>query len=288
MAKRTGLGKGLDALIPQSIPSAIPKTGIKKIAPHNIVPNPKQPRTYFNPIDLEDLSNSIKEHGVIQPLIVMPGDSVGKYILIAGERRLQASLLAKLSEVPVVVREVSGDQELLELALIENVQRADLSPLETAEAYSHMSKEFNLTQGEIAKRVGKSRVSVTNKISLLTLSKPVKKSIASGEISEGHGRAIIALSTQAQNAVLTVIIEKSLSVRQTEELARNYKGEKSKDIPKKAAPPPEIEDIENRIQQTLSVPTKVTYSKGKGTITLRFFSDEELNQILDKLLDDMS
>lgn len=288
MAKRTGLGKGLDALIPQSTPSAIPKTGIKKIAPHLIVPNPRQPRTFFESSELEDLSNSIKEHGIIQPLIVMPGETAGHYILIAGERRLQASILAKLSKVPVVIREVSGDQELLELALIENVQRADLSPLETAVAYQQLADEYNLTQGEIAERVGKSRVSITNKISLLSLSKPVKKSIANREITEGHGRAIIALSSQAQNALLSIIIEKSLSVRQTEDLARKYKGSNKTAGEKRDSLPPEIEDIENRLQQTLSSPAKVTYLKGKGSITIRFFSDEELNQLLERLLDDMN
>lgn len=285
MTKKSGLGKGLDALIPIAPEdSAIPASGIDTVPITSILPNPQQPRTEFNQEELQDLANSITEHGIIQPLIVTRGSQPNQYILIAGERRLQASKLASLQKVPVVIRK-ANNQELLELALVENVQRADLSPLETADAYKRLGEEYNLTQDQIAERVGKSRTAVTNTISLLNLAPAVKKALAEGKITEGHARALKGLSHQAQAAALPKVI-KNLSVRETEELARRLKGQKSaKPLPKKALPP-EVIDLENRLRDQLGTKITMTYSAKGGTIILHYYSDEELNALTDKLLED--
>src|SRR5688572_6579296 len=226
MSKRSGLGKGLDALIPtgQTTPSG-DGSGITQVAVDLIQRNPRQPREKFDIEELENLAASIREHGVIQPLIVSPGKN-GIYVLIAGERRLQASRKAGLKTVPVVIRHAS-DQQLLELALIENVQRADLNAIEEAEAYQHLAKEFKLSHETIASRVGKSRVAVTNTLRLLDASAAVKQALVDRKITEGHARALLALSTaKAQEILLNQVINLDLSVRQTEALARKYTGQK--------------------------------------------------------------
>src|SRR5512133_2661958 len=226
MAKRTGLGKGLDALIPggESVPSS-EGGGATQIAIDLIQRNPRQPREKFDIEELENLAASIREHGVIQPLIVSPGKN-GIYILIAGERRLQASRKAGLQTVPVVIRHAT-DQQLLELALIENVQRADLNAIEEAEAYQNLAKEFRMSHEMIAARVGKSRVAVTNTLRLLDASAAVKQALVDARITEGHARALLALtSAKAQETLLNQIVNLDLSVRQTEALARKYTGQK--------------------------------------------------------------
>lgn len=285
MSRRPGLGKGLDALIPTSTDKG-PKTtgGVVEISVDQIQTNPHQPRTTFNGEQLNDLAASIKEHGVIQPLIVTQGDSPEGYTLIAGERRLQAARLANLDKVPVIVREAT-EQELLLLALIENVQRADLSPLETAEAYKHLSEQFKFTQEQIADRVGKSRVAVTNTMSLLDLSPAVRQALADGEISEGHARALKGLSRQSQSNALQTVINKGLNVRQAEELARKLKGVKAKKPPK-AEPSltPELEEMQAQLRDYLGTKVNLKYSSKGGTVTIKYYSDEELNALVDKLL----
>ncbi|MEN8240879.1 MAG: ParB/RepB/Spo0J family partition protein [Chloroflexota bacterium] len=285
MSRRPGLGKGLDALIPTSTTEE-PKTsgGVVEISVDQIQTNPHQPRTTFNGEQLNDLAASIKEHGVIQPLIVTQGDSPEGYTLIAGERRLQAARLANLDKVPVIVREAT-EQELLLLALIENVQRADLSPLETAEAYKHLSEQFKFTQEQIADRVGKSRVAVTNTMSLLDLSPAVRQALADGEISEGHARALKGLSRQSQSNALQTVINKGLNVRQAEELARKLKGVKAKKPPK-AEPSltPELEEMQAQLRDYLGTKVNLKYSSKGGTVTIKYYSDEELNALVDKLL----
>jgi ParB family chromosome partitioning protein len=286
MSRRPGLGKGLDALIPSSEPEKTsPAGGVVEVALDQIQNNPHQPRTNFNPDQLNDLAASIKEHGVIQPLIVTKGELPENYTLIAGERRLQAAKLAQLSTIPVIIREAT-EQELLLLALIENVQRADLSPLETAEAYKHLSEQFSLTQDQIAERVGKSRVAVTNTMSLLDLSPAVKQALAKGQISEGHARALKGLSAQSQSAALQTVVNKDLNVRQTEELARKLKGVKGPSTPK-AGPSltPELEEMQTQLCDYLGTKVNLKYSPKGGTITLHYYSDEELNTLVEKLLD---
>ena len=220
--KRTGLGKGLGALIVNTDSPIVAQKvegGIQEIEIELIIPNPRQPRLHFNEEELEELAASISEHGVIQPLIVSSGDD-GKYTLIAGERRLRASKQAKLKKVPVVIREVS-DQQQLEWALIENVQRADLSPLEEAEAYHQLTDVFGLSHAAIAKQVGKSRVAITNRLRLRKLSDAVKTALIAKTISEGHARTLLGISAaEEQEVALEVVIALQLNVRQTEQLVK--------------------------------------------------------------------
>ncbi len=280
MARKTGLGKGLDALIPST--SNIPAGGVEYALVDAILPNPKQPRTRFDEGELQELAGSIREHGVIQPLIVARGANSDEYVLIAGERRLQAARRARLTRVPVIVREAS-DQQLLEIALIENVQRADLSPLEAAEAFKRLGDEFGLKHEEIAARVGKSRVAITNTLSLLELSAAVKQALADGKITEGHARALKGLSAQSQGAALQSVIKRGLNVRQTEELARKLKGTKPT-IKIKRPLPPEIRELQERLREALSTRVSLTHGAKGGTIVLHYYSDEELDALVERLL----
>src|SRR5215208_2081641 len=196
MPPRSGLGKGLDALIPTGQKTTSGEGGISQIPVDAVQRNPRQPREKFDIDELENLAASIREHGVIQPLVVSPGKN-GVYVLIAGERRLQASRKAGLKTVPVVIRNAT-DQQLLELALIENVQRADLNAIEEAEAYQNLAREFKMSHETIAQRVGKSRVAVTNTMRLLDASAMVKQALVDGRISEGHARAMRTMPVKAQ------------------------------------------------------------------------------------------
>src|SRR5215204_2141031 len=282
MVKRTGLGRGLDALIPsgQTTTPSGDGGGVTHVSVDLIQRNPRQPREKFDIEELENLAESIREHGVIQPLIVSPGKN-GIYVLIAGERRLQASRKAGLKSVPVVIRHAT-DQQLLELALIENVQRADLNAIEEAEAYQNLSKEFKMSHETIAQRVGKSRVAVTNTMRLLDASAAVKQALVDGQISEGHARAILTLSAKAQEELLKKIISLDLSVRTTEMLARKYSGQKPA-TKKKSASSADVNDIEKRLRSNLGTKVALKYSKKGGTVTIYYYSDEELDTLLEKL-----
>ncbi len=289
MAQRKGLGKGLDALIPGGKPSSSVSTfvssgntgGVQQVAVELIQRNPHQPRVHFKEEDLADLAASIREHGVIQPLIVLMNND-GTFTLIAGERRLQASQRAGLKTVPVIHRQ-ANNQELLEIALIENVQRSDLNAMEEAEAYRHLVDDFGLSHEMVAKRVGKSRVAVTNTLRLLGLADTVKQSLVDGRITEGHARALLALSTQkAQASALQMVLNLSLSVRQTEELVRKLAGLK----PLKLAKPvrsADVSDVEKRLQKSLGTKVALKYGKKGGTVTIYYYSDEELDSLLNKL-----
>jgi len=282
MAKRSGLGKGLDALIPSGGGTkSSAEGGIAQIPVDLIQRNPRQPREKFDIEEMENLSASIREHGVIQPLIVSPGKN-GIYILIAGERRLQASRNAGLKTVPVVIRHAT-DQQLLELALIENVQRADLNAIEEAEAYQHLAKEFKMSHETIAERVGKSRVAVTNTMRLLDASAAVKQALVDRRITEGHARALLALtSAKAQEALLNRVINLDLSVRQTEALARKYSGQKPTSK-KKTASSADVNDVERRLRASLGTKVALKHGKKGGTVTIYYYSDEELDSLLEKL-----
>lgn len=282
MARKGGLGKGLDALIPGDF-TTTSQSSDSFASIDSIVPNPRQPRDTMNEGDLQDLANSIREHGILQPLVVSLESMSGMYTLIAGERRLRAAKIAGLDKVPVIIRTVN-DQERLELALIENVQRADLSPLETAEAYSKLANEFNLSHEEISSRVGKGRVAVTNTMRLLKLPEQAKKALAQGQISEGHGRALLGLSTnQAQLAALQTILKDDLNVRQTEELVRKLSGQKPPVIPTKTIDP-SLKEIEERLCEKFG--TKVTLKHGLkgGTVTIHYYSEEELSGLLSRII----
>ncbi|MBL8062059.1 MAG: ParB/RepB/Spo0J family partition protein [Anaerolineales bacterium] len=286
MAQRKGLGKGLDALIPGG-KSAVPPPGgghaggVQQVAVEAIKRNPRQPRIHFKEDELDELALSIREHGVIQPLIVSPKND-GTFILIAGERRLQASQRAGLKTVPVITRQ-ANNQELLELALIENVQRADLNPMEEAEAYRQLADDFGLSKEKVAERVGKSRVAVTNTIRLLELPEIVRRAVADGTITEGHGRALLGLSTQkAREAAFQTVVNLSLNVRQTEELVRNRSGLKSIKAlkPRKNA---DVTDVEKRLQKSLGTKVALKHGKKGGTVTIYYYSNEELDVLLEKL-----
>jgi len=279
---KRGLGRGLDALLPTA-PSETPAAGVAQVPVTAISRNPRQPRARLDPTELEELANSIREHGVIQPLVVAQASFAGQYTLIAGERRLEASRLAGLATVPAIVREAT-DQQLLEVALVENVQRADLGPLETALAYRHLADDFGLSHEDIAARVGKKRVTVTNTLRLLKLPQRVLEGLAAGELSEGHARVLLTLPTsEAQLAAFDKVVRSGLNVRQTEELVRHLLGQKPA-RPARPAPQPEAEALAARLREHLG--TRVSLKRGRrgGTITLHFYSDEELNAISEKIL----
>lgn len=285
MAKTTGLGKGLGALIPgwqdeTKSSDTLTSDQVPLIPINQIRPNPHQPRKTFNQESLEDLAASIREHGIIQPLIVI-SDGPNQYTLIAGERRLRASKIAGLKEVPAIVR-TATEQEQLEFAIIENVQREDLNPIERARAFQRLIDDFSLTHEEVAQRVGKSRVTVTNALRLLNLPVGVQQAVLSGSISEGHARALLALnSPRAIENVMETVISLSLNVRQTELLVNKTLGRVSSKT-KTAERSPELNSLENELRQHFH--TKVTLVKNKngGSITIFFYSDEELNAITDR------
>lgn len=284
MPPKAGLGRGLGALIPGSEEEPPAGAGILMVAVEAISPNPRQPRSHLAPEELAELTASIREHGVLQPLIVTPAEE-GRYTLIAGERRLEAARLAGLSSVPVLVREAT-DQQRLELAIIENVQRADLNPLEEAEAYRQLAEDFHLSHEEIAARVGKSRVAITNTLRLMKLPDSVKNALIEGKISEGHARALLALPTpEAQGAALRTILAQELNVRQTEELVRKLNGERPPHKPA-STPPPEIAELEERLRASLGTKVVVRAGRKGGTVTIHYYSEEELDALLNRLLQD--
>ena len=279
MPAKRGLGRGLDALIPVSETSA----GVSQLPVSAIGRNPRQPRTRLDPTELEELANSIREHGVIQPLVVAQSAYPGQYTLITGERRLEAARLAGLPTVPALIREAT-DQQLLELALVENIQRSDLGPLETAHAYKHLAEDFGLSHEEIAAKVGKKRVTVTNTLRLLKLPARLLDALASGQITEGHARALLALpNPQAQTAAFATVVNKGLNVRQTEELVRRLLGQQDA-RPAKPTRQAESDALATRLREALG--TKVALKRGRkgGTIIIHFYSDEELNAIADAIL----
>jgi ParB family chromosome partitioning protein len=276
--RKGGLGKGLDALIPSGAPSQA-EGGSTFVPIEQIVPNPRQPRHLVDESSLRELADSIREHGVLQPLIVMFDPPTGQYTLIAGERRWRAAKLAGLDAVPVIQRQVT-QQQLLELALIENLQRSDLLPLETAEAYRNLNEDFGLTHEEIAARVGKSRVAVTNTMRLLNLPETIRQSLAEQKISEGHARALLALnSAVAQIAVLRIVLEKDLTVRQTEELVRKMAGNRPTPVHHKPVEP-EIEALEERLRASLGTRVTLRHGHKGGSLTIHYYSDEELNALV--------
>lgn len=289
MVKRKGLGKGLDALIPQGFQpinqsaESRSEDGLLYVEVNQIIPNPLQPRSIFDKEQLQELAASIKEHGVIQPLLVNSAKN-GRYTLIAGERRWQASQLAGITTVPVVVRQ-STEQQMLELALIENIQRADLNPLEEANAYRHLSDDFNLSHEEIASRVGKSRVAVTNTMRLLNLPIVAQNSLTMGEITEGHARALLGLvNPKAIESALRTVINKHLTVRQTEELVGLLKGvQKDKKLPPMISPEEKalLSFLRDSINHKVNV--RISQNTSMGSMTIYFGSEDEFQDLIFKL-----
>jgi len=280
MGRRSGLGRGLEALIPVAEgPEAV---GLQQAPVAAISPNPLQPRTAFDPEALAELAASIREHGLIQPLIVTQQGSE-RYQLIAGERRWQAARMAGLATVPVIVKEATP-QQALELALVENIQRADLNPLEEASAFRQLVDEFGLSQEQVAERVGKSRVAVTNTLRLLRLPAEVKQALADGTVQEGHARALLGLPTsQAQVSAVQLVVKRALSVRQTEELVRRL----VEPPPPKPAepPPPEARSLEEQFRARLGTKVQLYRNrKGRGRLVIHFYSEEELQTIYEAIV----
>ncbi len=284
-----GLGRGLGALIPPA--EQPPASTVLVVAVSSIAPNPRQPRTRMAMDELAELAASIREHGVIQPLIVTraPADAHTPYQLIAGERRWRAAQLAGLAEVPVLVKEATS-QQFLELALVENVQRADLNALEEAEAYHALIQEFGLSQADVAERVGKSRVAVANAVRLLRLPAPVKALLAEGSLSEGHARALLALSDdETLVRAAEQVIARDLTVRQTEELARRLAAvaqTEAEDVNDEPAAPPDAHtrSLEEAFRAALGTKVALTRGRRGGRIVISFYSDEELQAIYDHIV----
>ncbi|QQS15438.1 MAG: ParB/RepB/Spo0J family partition protein [Candidatus Moraniibacteriota bacterium] len=243
----------------------------------NVIPNPHQPRIQFSEEKLMELAQSIKEHGILQPLIVTR--SGGNFELIAGERRLQAARIVGLSEVPVIVREAEN-QEKFELAIIENIQRHDLNPIEEARAYDRLSKEFQLSQESIAKKMGRSRSAIANTMRLLQLPVDIQRAVADDKISEGHAKALLAIdNAEKQRALFEMIVQQSLTVREAEAKSRGV----STRPPKRVSKDPEIEGRENTLSEIFGTKVRIAKTASGGTIRIEYFSDEEFKNIFSKL-----
>lgn len=285
--ERRGLGKGLGALIP----SGEPVPGIRQVHIDAIVPNPRQPRSSFDADALEELAASIREMGLIQPLIVQqstdaqdPGQPP-RYQLIAGERRWRAARLAGLQHVEVIVKEASP-QEMLELALVENIQRADLNPLEEASAYHQLAQEFGMTQERIAERVGRSRASVANTMRLVRLPEEIRQGLLDSRISEGHARALLMLDDhEEQSLAYRAVIKKQLSVRQTEELVRRLK-RSTGDTRRQRSRSPETVRLEQEFRDSLGTKVSLYRSSKGGKLVIHFYSEDDLQALYERLIPD--
>jgi ParB family chromosome partitioning protein len=278
------LGRGLGALIPAG-ETGVSSDSIRTLSISAIEPNPHQPRsTDLNEDNLAELAASIKEHGLIQPLIVT--EQEGQFYLIAGERRWRASQLAGLVQVPVVVKEATP-QDMLELAIIENVQRADLNALEEAYAYQQLIEDFGMTQEDVAKSVGKGRSTVANLLRLLTLPENIQQAVIDGELSGAHARALLPLPTpEMQTNAMKQVIQLSLSVRQTERLVKNLMAkEKPKAKPRKTLSP-ELLDLQQQFEQSLGTQVIINKKRDGGQVVINYYSDEELQAIYDVIVGD--
>ena len=275
MNKKSALGKGLGALIPNENKSS--KEEGKILIPLNLIKNnEEQPRKSFDDEKILELAQSIKEHGIIQPILVNKKDN--NYVIVAGERRWRAAKFLKLKEVPAIVMELS-DKEILEVSLIENIQRQDLNPIEEAIAYKRLLNEFNLTQEELSKRIGKSRVAITNTIRLNNLCDTVKQYLIDEVITEGHGRVLLAIEDEKLQAETAQrVIDENMSVRELERLIKNInsiRAEKKREIN------PYYKDITEKLQEYLGTKVNISNKNNKGKIEIEYYSDEDLQRILE-------
>ncbi len=279
---RKGLGKGLDALISSTNALEEAKNSILEVKINEVEPNSEQPRKVFDQERLEALSESIKEHGVVQPIIVRSEGS--RYIIIAGERRWRASKLAGLKTIPVIVKDITS-REVMEIALIENLQREDLNPIEEAEAYHKLIEEYGLTQEEVSKVVGKSRAAIANSVRLLNLATEIKEMLSDGRLTSGHARTLITVSdAMRQKEIARQIIEKNLNVRETEKLAameEKKKSVKQKHTPKAQA---EFSDIEEKLRVMYGTKIDLIRGKQKGKIVFEYYSNDEFDRIVEMLI----
>jgi ParB family transcriptional regulator, chromosome partitioning protein len=285
MSKVTGLGQGVSLLFGnQEEDERFFECEVEKI-----LPNKHQPRTHFNPDELLELANSIRENGIIQPLIVGPAENNGKFPLIAGERRLRASKLAGLRTVPVIVRDFQDENSLLELAIIENVQRTDLNPIEEAEAYNKLIERFGYTQDETAKKVGKKRTTITNMLRLLNLPVFLKDDVVTEALSEGHARALLRLNNDplAQKEIRDTAIKNKLSVRQTEKLIRKVvvhpKTASSREETTELSPS-YIAALTNQLVNKLHTNVRILQNSSQGKIEIHYYSTDDLERLISALI----
>lgn len=279
MAKKKGLGKGLDALFAVEQQAAGSAEAPAEIALVDIDPNPNQPRKSFDPEKLAELSESIQNHGLLQPLVVTPRNN--RYLLVAGERRWRAARMAGLTKVPAVILTLD-EREVAEISLVENLQRDDLNPLEEAEGIAQLMEQFSLTQEDTAQRLGRSRPSIANALRLLQLTPPVQEMVRQGALSAGHARALAAVHDETlQLQIAQVVIEEELSVRQLEELLRKQKKmtSASEGKEKEKQPAPEFTELEDRLMRALGTRVVVKGSMDKGRIILEYFQRDDLERI---------
>lgn len=252
---------------------------IQELEISKIVPNPYQPRKIFDPAGLQELADSIREHGVIQPVVVTQTDT--GYELVVGERRFRASQLAGITKIPAIIKKQLQDQTKLEVALIENIQRRELNPIEEAQAYDRLIKTFNLTQDQVAKKVGKSRPAITNTLRLLNLPAEIQRAVIEGKISEGHARAILGLpDMERQLQMYRTVLEQGLNVRQVEAKVREFTVRRQLDA---AAPDPKLMALESELRGKLGTQVKIQRQGRGGRITIEFFSDDELDEIVHRM-----
>jgi ParB family transcriptional regulator, chromosome partitioning protein len=273
-----GLGRGLAALIPQR-----PATngGSIDIPLARIRENPRQPRLRMNDDALNDLAESIRQHGVIQPILVT--ETIDGYTLVAGERRVRAARIAGLDRIPAIIRQLA-DRQQLELALVENLQREDLDPMEAAHAYRQLIDEFSFTQEDLARRVGRARSTVANTLRLLELHPAVQDALAAALITEGHARALGGLPTEAQAPAVTSVIADDLSVRQTEELVRRVRAPKLDHVASQSEPDPDVERVEEDLRRSLGTKVRLTRTRRGGRIVIEYFGEEELARLYQRLI----
>jgi ParB family transcriptional regulator, chromosome partitioning protein len=273
-SQRGGLGRGLDALIPRG------DRGVVQIDVDAVAPNPAQPRERFDPVALDELTDSIRQHGLLQPLLVSQSET--GYTLIAGERRWRAARRAGLVTVPAVVREATPRQQI-ELALVENLQRQDLSPLESAAAYQQLIQEHGLTQDEVARRVGKNRSTVANTLRLLRLPAEATEALNDGGISEGHARALlICAEPEQQRELLAAVLREGLSVRQTEARARRLADHAREPRPP-SEPDADVLALQDRLRETLSTRVELHHGPKGGRMVIHYYSDEELEALIERI-----
>jgi len=279
MIEKRALGRGLSALIPERPADQPSNESVLNIPIVQIVTNKYQPRFNFDQEKLNDLVNSIKEKGVVQPILVRK--SASGYELIAGERRLRAVTSLGMEKIPAIVKDVA-DVDMLEISLIENIQREELNPIEEAHSFQRFITEFHFTQEKISQVLGKDRSTIANTIRLLGLSKKIQDLISKGDITTGHAKAILSLPTETdQLRVATLIVKKGLSVRETESLVAQRQAGAPKR--KSSGPDQNITDIENHLQQFLGTRVKITHGKKRGKIQIEYYSHDDLNRILDIL-----
>jgi ParB family chromosome partitioning protein len=279
---RKALGKGLDALIPDLKQTTVTvEGGVVEVAIDEIAANPYQPRTRMSEASLDDLKQSISEKGVLQPVIVR--HKAGRYELVAGERRLRAAKLANHTHIPAIVRQVS-DSEALEIALIENLQREDLNPIDEARGYKELIKRFELTQDELAQKLARDRSTIANVLRLLNLPEQVKEGVEEGKISMGHARALLGLSEPRQiESVYRMILHRGLSVRQVEGVVRRRLRTRKKRSRTSSGVDPEMTRIEEELMRKLGTRVRITSHGGHGKIEIEFYSNDDLTRIIETI-----